>query len=127
MKLLVIGSINMDLITETKVLPAMGETVFGESFGTVCGGKGANQAVSAAKCGAQTYMIGAVGNDMFGKRALENLKANGIDVTGVKTVPTSTGVAAITVYGGDNCIILNKGANALIDKKLIDEMTDYDL
>ena len=124
MKLLVIGSINMDLITETKVLPAMGETVFGESFGTVCGGKGANQAVAAAKCGAQTYMIGAVGNDMFGERALENLKTNGVDVTGIKTVPTSTGVAAITVYGGDNCIILNKGANALIDKKLIDDNAD---
>lgn len=124
MKLLVVGSLNVDLVIKTDVLPKMGETVYGSGFSTVCGGKGANQAVAAAKLGAEVKMIGAVGNDVFGKKLIENLNENGILNDGINECEGSSGIAVITVFNGDNSIILEKGANAKLTSEMIDKNID---
>lgn len=111
-KIVVVGSLNMDLIISTDKIPRMGETVIGKSFMTSPGGKGANQAVAAARLGGETFMIGGVGDDIFGHDLIKNLMCNNINVENVKVRKgTSTGIAAITVKDGDNCIILSSGAN----------------
>ncbi len=124
MKLLVIGSLNMDLVINCNRRPNPGETVFGTDFNTTCGGKGANQAVAAARLGAEIKMLGAVGNDVFGNALIENLKADNIGTEGVETTDCSSGIAVITVSDGDNTIILNKGANATVTKSTIDRHID---
>lgn len=108
----VVGSINMDLVTVTSKTPGKGETVLGERFYQIPGGKGANQAVACARLGAEVYMIGAVGTDSFGTSLKEHLQQEGIHVTNVKPVThKETGIAAITVSEGDNRIIVVPGAN----------------
>ncbi|RDU36877.1 ribokinase [Neobacillus piezotolerans] len=114
-KITVIGSINMDLVTKVSRIPMVGETVMGESFYTTPGGKGANQAVAAARLGADVSMIGGVGDDVFGRELIANLKSHSIDVTKVGIFPgISTGIASITLSGGDNSIIVTPGANHLV-------------
>ncbi|MBE6632238.1 MAG: ribokinase [Ruminococcaceae bacterium] len=115
MNILVIGSLNMDLVISIDSVPKMGETIFGRDFTTVCGGKGANQAVAAARLGSVVKMIGSVGDDIFGKKLLDNLAIQGIGADGVETVSGPSGIAVITVCGGNNCIILEKGANLKTD------------
>lgn len=111
-KITVIGSINMDLVTITKRMPLQGETVVGETFCLIPGGKGANQAVAAARLGADVQMIGAVGTDAFGAELLQHLAKEGIIVDGVKPVTdTETGIATIIISEGDNRIIVVPGAN----------------
>ncbi|MED0674121.1 ribokinase [Aneurinibacillus thermoaerophilus] len=111
-KIVVIGSINMDLVTETPRVPALGETVLGSKFSTLPGGKGANQAVACARLGADVYMIGCVGEDSFGTMLIDNLKKEGVRVDGVEPVTqTATGIASIVVENGDNSIIVVPGAN----------------
>ncbi|WP_102275926.1 ribokinase [Cytobacillus massiliigabonensis] len=111
-KITVIGSINMDIVTSTNILPKMGETVLGKAFHTIPGGKGANQAVAAARLGADVTLIGCVGDDIFGKELKQHLKQQGINVENVEPVTeTSTGTASITLYDGDNNIIVVPGAN----------------
>lgn len=111
-KITVIGSINMDLVTITKRMPLQGETVVGETFRLIPGGKGANQAVAAARLGADVQMIGAVGTDAFGAELLQHLAKEGIIVDGVKPVTdTETGIATIIISEGDNRIIVVPGAN----------------
>ena len=113
--LCVIGSANMDMVTRTPRIPAMGESIAGMGFSTHHGGKGANQAVAAARLGGQVSMIGCVGDDLFGRAIQDALKADGVDITGMRAVAgTSTGTAAITVCRGDNFIIFDNGANACI-------------
>ncbi len=116
--ILIVGSNNMDLVIHTPRLPVLGETLTGSDFRTVPGGKGANQAIAAARLGAQTNaqvkMIGCVGEDLFGKAVRENLEASGVDAAAVDEEGPSTGIAVITVCGGDNHIILDRGANALV-------------
>ncbi|MCL6617979.1 MAG: ribokinase, partial [Anoxybacillus ayderensis] len=108
----VIGSINMDLVTIVKRMPLQGETVLGETFRLIPGGKGANQAVAAARLGADVHMIGAVGADAFGTELLQHLKREGIFVDGVKPVTdVETGIATIVISEGDNRIIVVPGAN----------------
>lgn len=119
--ILVIGSINMDMVITTARLPKLGETVSGYGFETVPGGKGANQAVAASRLGAAVKMLGCVGSDIPGKALLNNLEACKIDTTGVLVVPGSSGVAVITVCGGDNHIILDEGANRHVTPELIDQ------
>lgn len=111
MNILVIGSLNMDLVMEVEKIPKLGETVFGKNFKTVHGGKGANQALAAAKLGANVKMIGAVGKDVFGESLKNNLKNNSVDVSKVENIGLTSGTALITVYQGDNSIILEQGAN----------------
>jgi ribokinase len=114
-KVLVLGSINMDLVTETRTFPRLGETLFGTAFATHPGGKGANQAVAAARLGASVTMIGRVGNDAFGRELKAGLAAEGVATRWVSETPSvSTGVASITVCDADNAIIVISGANGLV-------------
>ena len=112
-KILVVGSINMDLVVRSPHMPVPGETVLGESFATSPGGKGANQAVAAARLGAHCCFLGRVGDDEFGRELLANLRAEKIDCTNViATADVATGVAMIVVDSrGENSIVVASGAN----------------
>ena len=109
---LVIGSINMDLVVAADRFPGPGETVLGQSFCTFPGGKGANQAVAAARLGAKVTMIGCVGDDAFGKELRDILAREGVDTRFVQTVAgVSSGVATITLSQSENSIVVVPGAN----------------
>jgi ribokinase len=112
--ILVIGSLNADLVVRTDRFPAPGETIPGGDLSVIPGGKGANQAVAAARLGSEVAMVGRVGADNFGALLLENLKQNRIDARGVVRDETAaTGTAIIVVdAGGQNSIVLSPGANA---------------
>lgn len=111
-KVLVIGSINMDLVVHAARFPMPGETVSGKSFTTFPGGKGANQAVAACRLGARVAMIGCVGEDAFGTELLQGLRDEGIDTRYVRSAPaTPTGVASIIVNDSENAIVVVPGAN----------------
>jgi len=121
-KIVVIGSINVDLVFTSDKRPQAGETVMGKTFSLIPGGKGANQAVAASKLGADTYMIACVGNDSNGEFSLKNLNDMGVNTRGVKIVDeVPTGLANIIVADNDNSIIVIPGANYAIGKDLIDE------
>ena len=112
----------MDLCIETPYMPKEGETITGSGFMTNGGGKGANQAAAAAKLGGNVAMCGAVGCDLFGETLIKNLSAAGADVSHIKKCnDASTGIAVIVITGGNNRIILDKGANALLTEADIDE------
>lgn len=118
----IVGSLNMDLCIETPYMPKEGETITGSGFMTNGGGKGANQAAAAAKLGGNVAMCGAVGCDLFGETLIKNLSAAGADVSHIKKCnEASTGIAVIVITGGNNRIILDKGANALLTEADIDE------
>ncbi|MGN0071260.1 MAG: ribokinase [Atopobiaceae bacterium] len=109
---IVYGSLNMDLSIAAERMPKQGETLAGEGFCTNPGGKGANQAVAAAKARARTLMFGAIGDDVFGPALTDALAEAGVACSGVKTLrDTSTGVAVILRTAGDNRIVLDHGAN----------------
>ena len=112
-KIAVVGSANVDLTTFSDRFPKAGETIFGEHFDLGWGGKGANQAVAAKKCGADVAMVARVGEDLFGPATIKNFEAQGIDASQVRVVPgASSGVAPIFVEAnGQNRIIVVKGAN----------------
>ncbi|MEN6368403.1 MAG: ribokinase [Thermotogota bacterium] len=113
----VLGSANMDLVTEVARIPRPGETVAGESLRYYPGGKGANQAVAAARLGAAVAFFGKVGRDPFGDRLIEGLRADGIDVSAVaRVVEPPTGTASIWVERtGENAIACVPGANGAVD------------
>jgi ribokinase len=110
-RVVVVGSINMDMVVATDTFPRLGETLFGTRFSTWPGGKGANQAVAAARLGAHVTMLGCVGADAFGAELKATLAREGIDTRYVTTSREATGIAAITVTGGDNAIVVVPGAN----------------
>ncbi|MER6826143.1 ribokinase [Streptosporangium sp. NPDC000563] len=111
----VFGSANMDLVAYVDVAPALGETVTGRAFRTVPGGKGANQAVAAARAGAAVAFLGAVGDDAFGTEMRRTLTEAGVDATHLRTVPGPSGIAQIVVDGdGGNSIIVVPGANGTV-------------
>ncbi|MEV6931016.1 PfkB family carbohydrate kinase, partial [Dactylosporangium sp. NPDC051485] len=111
----VVGSANLDLVVSAQRLPGPGETVLGGEFRTVPGGKGANQAVAAARAGAACAFIGAVGGDTFGRQLRDGLVAAGVDVRGLRTTDGPSGVALITVdAAAENCIVVAPGANAAL-------------
>ncbi|MGD8626690.1 MAG: ribokinase [Anaerolineae bacterium] len=112
-KITVVGSLNMDLVARAARLPQPGETILGHDFRTVPGGKGANQAVAAARLGARVTMVGRVGDDAFGDQLIENLAASGVDHSLVgRDAQAATGVALIVVDdGGQNSIVVAPGAN----------------
>ena len=121
----VVGSINTDLVISTPYLPKAGETLTGSGFFTAHGGKGANQAVAAARLGGTVFMCGCVGDDDFGTSAVRSLEEEGIDVSSVRVVPgIPTGIAVIVIENGDNRIILDKGANACLTTEDIDRMLE---
>jgi ribokinase len=118
----VVGSINMDLMLQCPHLPRPGETVTGHDFHVAPGGKGANQALAAARLGAAVALLGCVGDDAFGPGALAHLAEAGVDLTGVQPVAgCATGVAMVQVdAAGQNCIVVAPGANARLSTAHID-------
>jgi ribokinase len=126
MSLIVFGSINMDLVVKTPRLPSPGETLQGEHFFTAPGGKGANQAVAAARLGALTYLVGRVGKDSLGEELLAHLNETGVQTEGVQIdAETSSGVAMIAVdQKSENTIIIIPGANGKVAGSDVERLTD---
>ena len=124
--IVVFGGINMDLVATTARLPERGETVFGASFRTAPGGKGANQAVAAARLGADVRMVGRVGADEFGPALLDGLRSEGIDASRVATDPDNpSGVAMILVDDdAENVIVAVYGANMACDGQQLAALED---
>ena len=119
--ILVIGSINMDLVANTPRIPRAGETLIGTGFRTTPGGKGANQAVAAARLGHPVEFLGAVGEDIFGQELLETLGSAGVRLDGIARVPGPSGVAPILVAAeGENSIVVVPGANGKVTPAMID-------
>ncbi|EON79237.1 Ribokinase [Lunatimonas lonarensis] len=112
-QILVVGSSNTDMVLQVPRIPAPGETILGSHFFIVAGGKGANQAVAAARTGAEVTFVTCVGDDAFGRQAIENYRKDGIDTDFIKVQPgTHTGVALINVSDdGENSISVASGAN----------------
>ena len=120
-RVIVVGSLNVDLVVSVDRLPLPGETVLGGTFARHFGGKGANQAVAASRAGADVTMIGAVGEDDYGDVALEALRADGVDVSRVRRVPGPTGVALVMVGPrGENQIAVAPGANRNVTEADVD-------
>jgi ribokinase len=114
-RVIVVGSVNVDLVAHAAKLPVPGETVTGATFSEHDGGKGANQAVAAARLGAVTAFVGAVGRDAFGLRARAALEREGIDISGLRVSDGATGVALILVDDqGENEIVVASGVNATL-------------
>src|ERR1700761_1354811 len=113
--IVVVGSINLDLVANTPRIPRAGETLIGDDFQTHHGGKGANQAVAAARLGYPVQMIGRVGDDAFGVELKSGMASEGIDTTAVAVSKGSSGVAVIVVAAsGENSIVVVPGANAML-------------
>lgn len=122
--IVVVGSINLDLVVGAERIPKIGETVAGKTFNTFSGGKGANQAVAAAKLGYPVALVGCVGSDAFGKQLCKGLDDSGVDITGVSVVDGPSGVALITTGAhGDNSIVVVPGANEFVEPALLHKMT----
>ncbi len=124
--IIVVGSLNMDLVIRAPRWPVKGETLLGGTFGMTGGGKGSNQALAAARLGAASHMIGSAGNDDFGKRLKEVLEESGVDCDKIEFHDKiSTGVAVITVTeDGESAIILSQGANTRLNAKSIENAAD---
>ena len=119
---MVLGGINMDVVATVQRMPEPGETVHGDGFFMAGGGKGANQALAAARLGAEAHMVGRVGDDDFGRTLLNRMQAAGVDMGGVALDPSnSTGVAVIMVDGeGQNLIAEVYGANRASDESQLE-------
>ncbi len=114
-KIFIVGSINTDLTIRAPYLPKRGETLTGDGFLIAQGGKGANQAVAAARLGGEVVFCACVGSDVFGATAVKSLQREKIDVSAIRTAEgVSSGAAVIVVIDGDNRIVLDKGANACL-------------
>lgn len=124
-KIIVIGSCNIDITVECDRWAKPGETIFGNRLTINPGGKGANQAVAAARLGAEVMMVGCIGDDVYGQIVQKTLKENNIDARYVKVMPgENSGTAHITVAEDDNTIIVIKAANDLVSPELIEEAWD---
>lgn len=120
--IVVVGSINMDLVARTRTIPRPGETVTGTGFETTPGGKGANQAVAVARLGYPVKMVGKVGEDVFGQALLKNLADAGVGVWVVERAEGPSGVAPILLAeNGENSIVVVPGANGKVDRAYIDK------
>ncbi len=120
-KIVVFGSINVDLVSFTKEFPKPGETINGTGFEIHQGGKGANQSVAVAKLGGNVEMVGAVGTDFFGDFLINSLKNVNVSTESIKKIDGTSGVANIWVSGsGENSIILDAGANGKIDESILE-------
>lgn len=125
-EVVVVGSLNMDLVVNVKKKPEWGETVLGENFFMGCGGKGANQAYAAAKLGANVAMVGRVGNDPFAEKLIDNLQEVGVQTTYIEKLPDkSTGVALININtDGQNSIVVAPGANNYVTPEFVQKHSD---
>jgi len=120
--IVVVGSINLDLVAAAPNIPVAGETISGTSFQTFPGGKGANQAVAASRLGHCVHMVGKVGNDAFGAQLRANLETAGVQTNAVETANTTSGIAQIvTAANGENVIVVVPGANAEVSPLDLDK------
>jgi len=124
--IVVIGSSNTDMVVKTDHLPVPGETIVGGEFFIYPGGKGANQAVAAARLGGQVSLVASIGGDIFGKRSIELIATEGIDVSGIiSNENEASGVALITVdKNGENCITVAPGSNATLYPRSIERSVE---
>src|SRR5262249_33490113 len=121
-RVVVCGSLNMDVVVQSERRPAQGETLLGATVSFLPGGKGLNQAIAAARLGTATTMDGAVGRDAFGDGLRSFLAANDVDSSGVREMEgPATGVALIQVAGGDNAITVASGANLHFTRDMVRE------
>jgi ribokinase len=121
----VVGSVTMDLVTRTPAIPRIGQTVIGTSFETTPGGKGANQAVAAARLGYPVEMLGLVGSDAFGPQLIENLQRAGVGTSAMAAVEGSSGLAPLMVAAtGENSIVVVPGANGKVDRAAVDRQAE---
>jgi ribokinase len=128
--ILVVGSLNADLVVRAPRFPQPGETIRGEDLQVIPGGKGANQAVASARLGVSVSMLGCVGKDNFGDFLLENLKSNEVDSQLIRRADSSTGTAIIVVDSdGQNSIVLSAGANGKVNEEDVKaaSFSDYKL
>ena len=115
----------MDMVTLTPQIPQIGQTVIGTGFTTTPGGKGANQAVAAARLGYPVHMVGKVGDDVYGPALLENLAAAGVNTAAMETTPGPSGLAPIFLSeAGENAIVVVPGANGQVDPAFVDRHAD---
>lgn len=121
-RILVAGSVNMDLVLEVEKLPIKGETIAGKTIRYIPGGKGVNQAVATSRLGGNVSFVGKVGEDHFGREMLDFLKAEKLDLVGLRNSSVPTGVAMITVGGqGENTIVIIAGANGEVTPQYIEK------
>jgi ribokinase len=126
-EIIVIGSLNADLVVRAPRFPTPGETISGEDLAIIPGGKGANQAVAAARQGVSVAMVGRVGNDSFGPTLLQNLQDNKVNTARVQTAASATGTAIIVVdANGQNSIVLSPGANGKVTPADVDAVSFQD-
>ena len=122
-EILIVGSLNMDMVMNMDRMPVTGETVLGNDFTHIPGGKGATPACAAGKLGGRAKMLGCVGKDESGSALIQNLKESGVDVSGIRISDRFTGTASIYVNGiGDNSIVVIPGANYACDSHYLQEM-----
>lgn len=135
-KILVVGSFVMDVIATTQQVPHSGQTVYGQSFHTACGGKGANQAVQCARLGAEVTMVGCVGDDLFGRQLLDTVRQSGVDISHARIqegVTTGVGHVTLEIKGSvaQNRIIVIPGANLSVQLRdiafLQTAVSEYDM
>lgn len=123
--IVVVGSVTMDMVTRTKQIPRIGQTVIGTGFGTTPGGKGANQAVAASRLGYPVHMVGKVGRDLYGPALLDNLASSGVRTESMEKVDGPSGLAPIFLSeAGENAIVVIPGANGKVDAEFIDRHAD---
>jgi ribokinase len=123
--IVVVGSVTMDMVTRTPQIPRIGQTVIGTSFSTTPGGKGANQAVAAARLGYPVQFIGMVGDDVYGPQLIENLAQAGVDTSSIAATNGSSGLAPIFLdESGQNAIVVVPGANGKVDSAYVDKHVD---
>jgi ribokinase len=119
--IVVVGSVTMDMVTVTPRIPRIGQTVIGTGFSTTPGGKGANQAVAAARLGYPVHMVGKVGRDVYGPALLDNLASSGVKTDAMEKVDGPSGLAPIFLSeSGENAIVVVPGANGHVDSATVD-------
>jgi ribokinase len=123
--IVIVGSITMDLVTRTPRIPSIGQTLIGTGFESTPGGKGANQAVAAARLGYRVAMVAKVGDDNYGPQLIENLKHAGVDTAAMAHTTGSSGLAPMFVADdGQNAIVVVPGANGAMDRATVDKHAD---
>ncbi len=124
-EILVIGSSNADLIVNTDIFPSPGETILGNSFVVSQGGKGANQAVAAARAGAHVTFIGGFGKDEFARKAIDVLNANAIDTScciHFDAIPSGVAIVMVNSHSGENMIVVSPGANMMLKPQYLKDI-----
>jgi ribokinase len=123
--IVVVGSVTMDMVTCTPQIPRIGQTIIGTSFSTTPGGKGANQAVAAARLGYPVQFVGMVGDDTYGQQLIQNLADAGVETSAMEAAPGSSGLAPIFLAAdGQNAIVVVPGANGQVDTAYVDKHID---